>query len=153
MTELHELLAQHAFFAGLDERHIDRLADMAAVVEFPAGMWIARSGTEAGTFHAVLDGRAGIELAAADRPRLLIATVHADEVIGWSWYVEPHRWHFDVVALDRLRTVAFDGGLLRSACLDDLELGALLGRRLTRVVASRLEATRHQLVDVYGHAR
>lgn len=152
MNELNELLAAHAFFAGLDAGIIDRVADMAALVEFPAGMCIARAGTEAGTFHAVVDGRAGIELTGAGRPPLLVATVHPGEVIGWSWYVEPHRWHFDVVALDRLRTVAIDGGLLRAACIDDPELGHQLGRRLTRVVASRLEATRHQLVDVYGRA-
>ncbi len=153
MTDLNELLAGHAFFAGLDPSLIDKVAGMATVAEFPAGTWIARYGTEAGTFHAVVDGRAGIELASADRAPLLVATVHPGEIVGWSWYVEPHRWHFDVVALDVLRTVAIDGGLLRAACLEDHELGYQVGRRLTRVVAARLEATRHQLVDVYGHVR
>jgi CRP-like cAMP-binding protein len=151
MTDLNALLAQHAFFADLDPILIDKVADLATVAEFPAGTWIARRGTESGTFHAVVEGRAGIELAAADRPPLLVATVHPGEIVGWSWFVEPHRWHFDVVALDALRTIAIDGGLLRAACLADHELGFHLGRRLTRVVAARLEATRHQLVDVYGH--
>jgi len=153
MTDLNELLTTHAFFAGLQPHLIDKVAHMATIAEFPAGTWIARTGTDAGMFHAVIDGRAGIELAAADRPTLLVATVHPGEIVGWSWYVEPHRWHFDVVALDPLRTVAIDGGLLRAACVDDHELGSHLGRRLARVVASRLEATRHQLMDVYGHAR
>lgn len=153
MTDLNELLAAHAFFAGLEPHIIDKVADLATIAEFPAGTWIARSGTDAGMFHAVIDGRAGIELAAADRPPLLVATVHPGEIIGWSWYVEPHRWHFDVLALDPLRTVAIDGGLLRVACVDDHELGYHIGRRLARVVASRLDATRHQLTDVYGHAR
>ena len=153
MTDLNELLTAHAFFAGLEPHLIDRVADLATVAEFPVGTWIARSGTEAGTFHAVIEGRAGIELAAADRPPLVVATVHPGEIVGWSWYIEPHRWHFDVLALDPLRTVAIDGGLLRAACIDDHELGYHIGRRLARVVASRLDATRHQLMHVYGHAR
>jgi CRP/FNR family cyclic AMP-dependent transcriptional regulator len=153
MTDLNQLLTTHAFFAGLDPHLIDKVADLATVAEFPVGTWIARSGTDAGTFHAVIEGRAGVELAAADRAPLVVATVHPGEIVGWSWYVEPHRWHFDVVALDHLRTVAIDGGLLRAACIADHELGYHLGRRLTRVVASRLESTRHQLMDVYGHAR
>jgi CRP-like cAMP-binding protein len=153
MIDLNDLLATHAFFAGLEPSLIEKVADIATVADFPAGTWIARSGTDAGTFHAVIDGRAGVELTAADHPALLVATVHPGEIVGWSWYVEPHRWHFDVVALDQLRTVAIDGGLLREACSDDHELGYHLGRRLARVVASRLEATRHQLADVYGHAR
>jgi CRP-like cAMP-binding protein len=153
MTDLTRLLADHAFFQGLEPHLVDKVADLATVVDFRAGTWIARSGTDAGTFHAVIGGRAGVELSAADREPLLVATVHPGEVIGWSWFVEPHQWHFDVLALDDLRTVAVEGQLLRDACAADHELGYQLSRRLTRVVASRLEATRHQLVDVYGHAR
>jgi CRP-like cAMP-binding protein len=153
MTDLNELLAAHAFFDGLEPHLIDKVAGMATVADFPAGTWLARTGTDACMFHAVIQGRAGIELAAAGRSPLLVATVHPGEVVGWSWYVEPHRWHFDVLALDEIRTVAIDGVLLRIACVDDHELGYHVGRRLARIVASRLEATRHQLVDVYGHAR
>jgi CRP/FNR family transcriptional regulator, cyclic AMP receptor protein len=153
MTDLHELLGTHEFFAGLEHHLILKVADMATIAEFPAGTWIARSGTDANVFHAVIEGRAGVELAAAGRPPLLVATVHPGEVVGWSWYFEPHRWHFDVLALDPLRTVAIDGVRLRVACVDDHELGYHLGRRLAQVVASRLESTRHQLMDVYGPAR
>ena len=153
MTDLNQLLADHEFFAGLEPRLIDKVADMATVADFRAGTWIARSGTEAGMLHAVIDGRAGIELTAADRAPLLVATVHAGEIIGWSWFIEPHRWHFDVVALDDLRTVAIDGALLRAACVADHELGYHVARRLARVLASRVEATQHQLMDVYGRAR
>lgn len=153
MTDLNQLLADHRFFAGLEPRLIDKVAEMATVVDFRAGTRIARSGTDASILHAVLAGRAGIELSAADRAPLLVATVHRGEVVGWSWYIEPHRWHFDVVALDDLRTVAIDGALLRDACVADHELGYHIGRRLAHVLASRLEATRIQLMDVYGRAR
>ena len=98
----------------------------------------------------MLSGRAGIEIAAADRDPLLVATVHAGEMIGWSWFVEPHEWHFDVLALDPLRTLAMDAAALRAACRADHELGYQVAHRLARLLASRLVATRHQLVDVYG---
>jgi CRP-like cAMP-binding protein len=150
MTDLHRTLADHAFFAGLDPRMIDDVVEFSTLAEFPSGTWIARTGADASTFHAVIDGRAGIELSAADREPLLVATVHAGEIIGWSWFVEPHRWHFDVLALDDLRSVAIDGARLRAYCAADHEVGYQLGQRLNRVVVSRLEATRHQLMDIYG---
>jgi CRP/FNR family transcriptional regulator, cyclic AMP receptor protein len=153
MNDLTAALAGHDFFDGLDARLVDRVADLATIAAFPAGTMIAHTGSPAGVFHAVLEGRAGIEMVAADRAPLLVATAHPGDVIGWSWFVEPHTWHFDVVALDDLRTVAIDGGLLRVACATDHELGYQIASRLTRVVASRLEATRHQLMDVYGRAR
>ena len=153
MNDVGAALAAHPFFDGMSPSQLDTVAGLATFAVFPAGSWMARSGTPAGMFHAVIDGRAGVELAAADREPLLVATAHAGDVVGWSWFVEPHQWHFDVVALDDVRTVAIDGALLRDACVADHELGYHIARRLTRVVASRLESARHQLVDVYGRAR
>ena len=44
-------------------------------------------------------------------------------------------------------------GRLLDACGDSDGLRDEITVRLLQVVASRLEATRHQLVDVYGHVR
>lgn len=153
MTDLSALLAGHPFFTGVDPALLARLASVTAVEEFPAGSWVAHSGAPADRFYAVIAGRAGIEIAAAGREPLLVATVHPGEVIGWSWFVEPHEWHFDVLALEPLRTLAMDATALRAACRADHELGYQVAHRLARVVASRLVATRHQLVDVYGRER
>jgi CRP/FNR family transcriptional regulator, cyclic AMP receptor protein len=150
--ELRDLLGSHPFFAGMPTDIVDRIEGLTVTAEFPAGSWIARTGGVADTLHAVIDGRAAIELAAAGRAPLVVATAHAGDVIGWSWFVEPHRWRFDVLALDHVRTLAIDASELRAACEADHELGYRVAHRLARVVAARLEATRHQLVDIYGHA-
>ena len=83
----------------------------------------------------------------------MIATVHAGEVLGWSWMFAPHRWHFDVLARRIDRTIAIDAAQLRTACRADHELGFEITYRLAGVIASRLEATRQQLMDVYGQPR
>jgi len=153
MTDIATAVAAHPFFAGLDPRLIARIVPLTQPVEHPTGAWIARVGTSADQFLLVTDGRAGVEIASADRDPLIVATVHAGEVVGWSWFVEPHEWHFDVVALEHVRALTIDAPALRAACAADHELGYQLGTRLTRVIASRLGATRHQLVDVYGRAR
>jgi CRP/FNR family transcriptional regulator, cyclic AMP receptor protein len=153
MIDIGSALSAHPFFAGLDPRLAARVAPLAHLVEHPAGAWIARVGLPADQFLLLTEGRAGIEITAADRDPMIVATVHAGEVVGWSWFVEPHEWHFDVVALDDVRALAIDAAALRAAYAADHELGYQLGNRLTRVVASRLEATRHQLMDIYGRAR
>ena len=153
MNEIRDALAGHPFFVGLDQQRIDALAAFTFVREVPAGMWIAHTGGQADVFHAIVHGRAGIEIHAADREPLVVATVHAGEVIGWSWFVQPHRWHFDVIALDTMRLLDIDAVRLRAACAADHELGFHVAGQLTQVLASRLEATRHQLVDIYGIAR
>ena len=153
MNEIRDALASHPFFLGLNDARLDALASFTFVRDVPAGAWIARTGGYADVFHAIVHGRAGIEIHAADREPLVVSTVHAGEVIGWSWFMEPHRWHFDVIALDHMRLLDIDAARLRAACSADHELGFHVATQLTRVLGSRLEATRHQLVDIYGIAR
>jgi len=153
MSEIRDALATHPFFAGLGERRITAIAAFTFVRDLPEGAWLARTGEVADAFYAVIHGRAGIEIHAADRVPLVVATVHAGEVLGWSWFVEPHRWHFDVVALDDMHLLMIDASKLRAECGVDHELGYHVAGQMTRVLASRLEAARHQLVDVYGLAR
>lgn len=148
-----DLLAAHPFFSGMPRAMLERVASSTTIVHHPAGSVIARTGGDADRFHAVVDGRAAIELTASDREPLIVATVHPGEVIGWSWFVEPHRWRFDVVALDEVCALTIDAAALRSACEADHELGYRVAHHLARVIAARLESTRHQLVDVYGDAR
>ncbi len=153
MIDIGSAVSAHPFLAGLDPRLVARIVPLAHLVEYPAGTWIATVGRPADRFLLLTEGRAGIEITAADRDPLIVATVHAGEAVGWSWFIEPHVWHFDVVALDDVRALSIDASALRAACAADHELGYQLGNRLTRMVASRLEATRHQLMDVYGRAR
>ncbi|MEQ1703771.1 MAG: cyclic nucleotide-binding domain-containing protein [Ilumatobacteraceae bacterium] len=150
---LHDSVAAHRFVDGLTPAHIDVLVGMARFGEYPAGTWVALRGDAADTFHLVLEGRFAIEVAAAGRDPLVVATVHPGEVLGWSWMLAPHVWHFDVLTLDHTRTIAIDGAALRAACRSDHDLGYEVSHRLARVIASRLEGTRLQLMDVYGQPR
>ena len=150
MNPVPRQLAEHPFLAGFEASMLDRLAAFTVPREFSKRAVIAHSGADADEFHLVVSGRAGIEIIAAGVRPMVIATVHGGEVIGWSWFVEPHRWHFDVIALDTVHTLAIDAAQLRAACDADHELGYRLARRLTTVMAARIEATRHQVVDHYG---
>ncbi len=80
----------------------------------------------------------------------MISTLGEGAVVGWSWLFPPHRWSFDARALEQVRAVAFDGGCLRGKCDADHELGYELMRRFAAVMLERLQATRLQLLDVYG---
>ena len=72
-------------------------------------------------------------------------------MFGWSWLFPPYRWHFDVQALDLTRAIALRW---RSASApnvrQDHDLGYALMQRFAQVIVQRLQATRLQLLDVYG---
>jgi CRP-like cAMP-binding protein len=82
----------------------------------------------------------------------VIATVGPGETLGYSWLFEPYRWQFDARAREPVAALAFDAVCLRSKCDAYHELGYELMRRFAAGMLRRLQATRLQLVDVYGHA-
>ena len=151
--DIRRALGDHAFFGGMDPRHLDTLARMARWSHHPAHSWLAHAGDPPNWFHAVVDGRVGIEIDAPGRAPLIVATLHQGDVVGWSWFVGREPWQFDVVALDDVVTVAMDVDPLLDACASSEGLRHELTTRLLRVVASRLHGTRLQLVDVYGSER
>ena len=56
-----------------------------------------------------------------------------------------------IAAVELTRAVAMDGKCLRKKCEEDHDLGYELMKRFLMVVSQRLDATRLQLMDVYGH--
>ena len=74
------------------------------------------------------------------------------DILGWSWLFPPYRTMFDARALGVVRTLAFDAACLRGKCEQDHTLGYELLGRFAPVMLGRLQATRLQLMDVYGSA-
>jgi CRP/FNR family cyclic AMP-dependent transcriptional regulator len=48
------------------------------------------------------------------------------------------------------RAIALDGKCLREKCEKDHDLGYEIMKRFAVIIAERLEATRLQLLDIYG---
>jgi hypothetical protein len=54
-------------------------------------------------------------------------------------------------AVELTRAIALDGKCLREKCEKDHDLGYELLKRFSNIIEQRLEATRLQLLDVYGN--
>lgn len=152
MKEIRSLVAEHAFFEGLDPARLDLVAGCASLAAFPAGAPIAREGDAADAFFAIRSGRVAIELHSAGRGPLVIQTAGPGEVVGWSWLFPPYEWVFDARAAEDVRAIRFDGACLRRKCDDDPAAGYDFMKRFARVFVKRLEASRLQLLDLYGTA-
>jgi len=152
MKTLDELVAESPIFTGMDKAYLELIAGCGQNTGFEAGQYLFREGGQADTFYLVRHGRVLLETFVPGRGALTIETVDAGDVVGWSWLVPPYRWHFDARALDIVRAVAFDGACLRGKCENDHSFGFELLSRFSPVMLERLQATRLQLLDVYGSA-
>jgi CRP/FNR family transcriptional regulator, cyclic AMP receptor protein len=150
IQKLDVIIREHPFFHGLEERHIKLIAGCAKNVRIAEGKMIFHEGDAANQFFLLREGQVAIEVHVPTRGNITIQTVHTGDVIGWSWLVEPHRWHFGARAQQATRALAFDGKCLRKKCESDHDLGYELFKRFTGLMVHRLEATILQLLDVYG---
>jgi CRP-like cAMP-binding protein len=150
MHTLEPILAQHPFFKELAPRYLQLSLGCAANVRFQAGEWLFREGEAAQQFYLIRHGKVALQVFVPQRGPITVETVAAGEVLGWSWLFPPYRWHFDAQALELVRAIAFDGQCLRNKCAEDHDLGYALMQRFAQIMLQRLQATRLQLLDVYG---
>ncbi len=152
MRDLEQTLRAHPFLEGLDAEHIKLLVGCASNVVFKSGEFIIREGEEANAFYFIRHGRVLIETHVPQKGPIIIRSREAGEILGWSWLVPPYRWHFDARAAELTRAIALDGKCLREKCEEDHDLGYEVMRRFVVIIAQQLEATRLQLLDVYGNS-
>jgi CRP-like cAMP-binding protein len=153
MQSIAELTAASPAFAGLEPRHLELIAGCGRTERFDAGEPLFRRRDDADRFFLIRRGSVALELAVPELEPITIETLHDGELVGWSWLFEPNRWAFDAQAVEDTSVIAFDGVCLRSKCDADHELGYQLMRRFAAVLVDRLQATRLQLLDVYGGRR
>ena len=150
MQTLEPILAEHPFLKGLKQEHLELLVGCASNVRFDAGAFVFRQGEEANHFYILRDGKVAVELFAPQRGAVAIDTYDEGDVLGWSWLIPPYHWRFDARAIEPTRAIALDARCMRTKCENDHELGYELMKRFAKIIEQRLDATRWQLLDVYG---
>jgi CRP-like cAMP-binding protein len=136
----------HPFLQSFSSEHQATLAECAMPTTFKAGQLIFREGEMANRFYLILEGRAALEAEAEDRPAVVVDSVAAGEVLGWSWLFPPYTWNFTARALEPVRAIFFYGTWLRERCATDPALGYELMRHTASILIRRLQATRKELI-------
>ncbi|MGA3266925.1 MAG: cyclic nucleotide-binding domain-containing protein [Verrucomicrobiota bacterium] len=148
-TTLECIIKQQPFFADFPNKHLKLIVSCARNVRFDEGHALFHEGDVADQFYLVREGAVAVSVI-TPKGCVTVQTVGDGDILGWSWLFPPHRWHFDARVVRPTRALAFDGKCLRTKCDKDHDLGYELLRRFTRLVVERLEATRLQLLDIYG---
>lgn len=151
-TEVLQLLAAQDIFAGLSKEHLSVLAANAAAENFADGEVVARQGDHADRFLLVLEGALVVEVPSIMGPKLEIARLGPGQIFGWSWLIEPYRWHFNARAIGAVRALDFDGPSILRECEQDPTFGYALFKRFSGLMARRLEAAQRKMMDQWSPA-
>lgn len=155
MSKLKRYLDSHPifFFHDMEEQYLDILDACSETREYKADACIFKAGDEAAHFHIIQTGEVSIHVKGAKGDNITIQTVSSGEVLGFSWMMVPYLYRFDATALEPTITHAFDARRLRKEIEKDRAFGYDLVTRFNQVISQRLQATRLQIIDMYGGFR
>ncbi len=150
MKTIADELSEHPFFEGLDPGTIDLIAGCGMNAVYKPEELLAREGSSADELFVVRKGRVALVMHSSERGTLQVETLDAGDILGWSFLVPPYRWPVEARAVQTVHTIRMDGKCLRDKCNADPVLGYELMRRFAALIAGRLNATRLQMLDLYG---
>ena len=152
MQGLERILGEHRLFAGLGQPFLELAAGCAKNVRFDADEFLFHADDPADWIYLIRHGRVALEVTGSASGVLRFETVGEGEMVGMTWLLPPYRWGYDARATELTRALALDARCLRDKCEADHHLGYEVLKRFLPVLVQRLQATRLQMLDVYGSA-
>jgi CRP-like cAMP-binding protein len=150
MEGLERIVKEHPFFAGMPDAFCELVCGCAKNVHFGAGQYLFHEGEPADWFYLLRHGLVALQVSAPGRGAVTFQTMAEGEIVGLSWLIPPYRWTYDAKAIELTRAIAMDAKCLRQKCEADHDLGYEMMKRFMPVLIQRLQATRLQVLDVYG---
>ncbi|MEP7134608.1 MAG: cyclic nucleotide-binding domain-containing protein [Chloroflexota bacterium] len=150
-TEVTRELEKIPWFKELEPEHLQKLTDIAHLRHVRAGEVLFREGDREDYLYIVIEGRVALDIFIPHKGKVRIYTAEPWDLFGWSSVtpITNQRTAGAVAVVDGL-VVGIDSTKLRKACDDDHDLGYVVMRRLTNIVASRLLVSRLQLLDMFA---
>ena len=126
------------------------LTDCAVSVRFRSGEIILREGGHADRVYLIETGKVILESGKGHGKPVVVDTIGAGDLLGWSWMFPPYAWQFTARAVEPTRAIFFAGPVLREYCERDHSLGYELLNRLTAVMNRRMQNARRKMLDVHS---
>ncbi len=144
-------VALHPFLAGMNRTQLALLTDCAVARHFNTGQTILREGEFANGFYLIETGRVALESEAGFGESILIETIGAGDLVGWSWMFPPYVWQFTARAIEPTTALFFYAAILREYCEKDHSLGYEVLKRISAVMVKRLQAAHQQMLSLHAH--
>jgi CRP/FNR family transcriptional regulator, cyclic AMP receptor protein len=143
-------VALHPFLAGMNHTQLALLTDCAVARHFNTDQTILREGEFANGFYLIETGKVALESETSFGDSILIQTIGAGDLLGWSWMFPPYVWQFTARAVEPTTALFFYAAILREFCEKDHSLGYELLKRISSVMVTRLQAAHQQMLSIYS---
>lgn len=146
-----DVLREVRFLEGVDAESLRHLATIAEVRAIPAGTVLFWEGQSHPWIYLIAEGTVALEMQVPGEGQKRLQTVGEGELLGWSPLMGGAGMTATARTVRSARVVAIDAAQLTALCEHEPRFGLVFLRRTVESLASRLRATRLQLMDVYRH--
>jgi CRP-like cAMP-binding protein len=129
-----ELLRRYPFFASLDEKQLEAIAEITQEKSYPKGTLLVKENTNATILALLIEGDID-----------LVGSIAAGEVYGVSSLIEPYRYTASAKATMPVKVIEMDGLALRALVEEDCKMGCIVMRNVAIAVLERLRYTQVEL--------
>ncbi len=143
-------VALHPFLVGMNRTQLTLLTDCAMAAHFETGQTILREGDFANRCYLIETGKVVVESGGSVGEPLVIETIGAGDLLGWSWMFPPYVWQFTARAVESTSAIFFYGAMLREYCEKDHSFGFELLKRISAVMVRRLQAAHRQMIALHA---
>jgi CRP/FNR family cyclic AMP-dependent transcriptional regulator len=143
-----ELLRRYPFFASLDEKQLEAIAEITQEKSHPKGTLLVKENTNATCLSLLIDGDIDLIFSGGGEGAIsnaLVGSIAAGEVFGVSALIEPYRYTATAKATMPVRVIEIDGLALRALVEEDCRMGCIVMRNVAIAVLERLKYTQVEL--------
>jgi CRP/FNR family transcriptional regulator, cyclic AMP receptor protein len=141
-------LRDHPFARDLHPAHVERLKSCAHTCTFEAGDFLWRQGELANDLYLICSGEVSLEISIPHQGSVQIEAVGTGEALGWSWLAPHHRWQLDARAITPVVAFRLEGKCLFATMERNHDFGYQVLKRLTPVIARRLQTARSRVYQL-----
>ncbi len=140
-----------SFLSCLSPETQDRLLSMARRVRFHAGEFIFRDGDFTTQMFLISTGQVSILMNGRFGKPTTLVSLGPGDMFGWSALVQPQFATASARAVTTSEVLAISAEAIIELAKGDAEFGCELYRAVIEVMATRLRATRLQLLDLFAN--
>jgi CRP/FNR family transcriptional regulator, cyclic AMP receptor protein len=143
-----ELLRRYPFFASLDEKQLEAIAEITQEKSYPKGALLVKENTSATCLALLMEGDIDLIFSGGGEGAIsnaLVGSIAAGEVYGVSSLIEPYCYTATAKATMPVKVIEMDGLALRAMVEKDCKMGCIVMRNVAIAVLERLRYTQVEL--------
>jgi CRP-like cAMP-binding protein len=152
MSVTKQVLKDCVLFAELGDADLEKICAFAVDKQFESGSTMFAAGDNADDLFVIEEGRVAVQMmlpknSGQSSRRITVDVATKGEIAGWSSLIEPYKYTFTAVCMQKTVALAINGNKLKWALRDNPEVGYEVMKGLTKVLAAGLNDTRQVLIS------